>query len=140
MLWREAACASIGVAVAIDKASTVMSVFMLSLLSGPFEAAGRLPQLKIKRWAVGTIKLPFRKLNSNLSEQVEQAAGGPRAALCMTQVSRSFACFEETELASATVDPIVTMGTTNVRWFYAVRVYVRRLCSGPLPAERYSHV
>jgi hypothetical protein len=48
----------------------VMSVFMLSLLSGPFEAAGRLPQLKIKRWAVGTIKLSFRKLNSNLREQV----------------------------------------------------------------------
>jgi hypothetical protein len=47
-----------------------MSVFMLSLLSGPFEAAGRLPQLKIKLWAVGTIKLSFRKLNSNLSEQV----------------------------------------------------------------------
>src|SRR5258708_20719877 len=75
MLWRGAGCASIGVAVAIDKVSTVMSVFMLSLLSGPFEAAGRLPQLKIKRWAVGTTKLPFRKLNSNLREQVGRAAG-----------------------------------------------------------------
>src|SRR6266481_1236709 len=73
MLWREAACASIGVAVAIDKVSTVMSVFMLSLLFGPFEAAGRLPQLKIKRWAIGTIKLSFRKLNSNLREQVGRA-------------------------------------------------------------------
>jgi hypothetical protein len=73
-LCREAACASIGVAVTIDKVSTVMSVFMLSLLSGPFEAAGRLPQLKIKRWAVGTIKLSFRKLNSNLSEQVGRLA------------------------------------------------------------------
>jgi hypothetical protein len=47
---------------------------MLSLLSGPFEAAGRLPQRKIKRWAVGTIKLPFRKLNSILCEQVGRAA------------------------------------------------------------------
>src|SRR5260370_41174370 len=51
-----------------------MSVFMLSLLFGPFEAAGRLPQLKIKRWAVGSIKLSFRKLNSNLREQVGRAA------------------------------------------------------------------
>src|SRR5258708_34071429 len=50
-----------------------MSVFMLSLLFGPFEAAGRLPQLKIKRWAIGTIKLSFRKLNSNLREQVGRA-------------------------------------------------------------------
>jgi hypothetical protein len=48
---------------------------MLSLLSGPFEATGWLLQLKIKRWAVGTIKLPFRKLNSNLCEQVGRAAG-----------------------------------------------------------------
>jgi hypothetical protein len=85
---------------------------MLSLLPGPFEAAGRLPQLKIKRWAVGTIKLSFRKLNSNLSEQVGRAAGSPRAALRMTQVSRSFACFEETDLASATVGiPTFAMGS-----------------------------
>jgi hypothetical protein len=54
---------------------------MLNLLSGPFEAAGRLPQLKIKRWAVGTIKLSFRKLNSNLREQVGRAAGAVIGAL-----------------------------------------------------------
>ena len=58
---------------------------------------------KINRWPARTIKLSFRKLNSNLSEQVGRAAGSPRAALRMTQVSRSFACFEETDLASATV-------------------------------------
>jgi hypothetical protein len=27
---------------------------------------------KIIRWPAGTIKLPFKKLNSNLSEQIEQ--------------------------------------------------------------------